>query len=261
MAKDNSKKSVVELLDGEIKRLREAGYTFQQIAEKGGVTRGRIEQVIKKYYPGTEPRTLNEKEAAKLLGIPYDTLLRLRRNGLVHPVKLGRFYRYDGKTLEEVRKAMIKPCRICGNPVPPGKKSLCAKCSAMIKDPKLRMSLPGERERHHVFLKNYRMTHREQVNLGHHKSSLNYHGKIAEINYELSLYQVRVSHPKFGIGEQFKAIGFVNKQLLLADGRMIPVVKIIKVSGPRGRLSLKKLETFTASENDRKLADLGTGNN
>jgi hypothetical protein len=60
MLEDNIKKSVFELLNGDIKRLREAGYSLELIAEKGGVTRERIRQVINIYYPGTRPKTLKK---------------------------------------------------------------------------------------------------------------------------------------------------------------------------------------------------------
>jgi hypothetical protein len=97
----------LELLNGDIKRLREAGYSLQQIAEKRGVTRERIRQVINKYYPGTEPKTLKETEAARTFGVLEFILWKLRGRGLVHPMKIDHFYRYNEKTLVEAGKAIV----------------------------------------------------------------------------------------------------------------------------------------------------------
>ncbi len=182
MLEDNIKKSVLELLNGDIKLLREAGYSFKLIAEKGGVTRERIRQVINKYYPGTKPKSLKETEAARTLGVSEYTLWKLRRQGLVHPVKIGPFYRYNEKTLDDARKAMVRSCRICGNPVPPGNRKLCKNCSAIMQDPKSRLSLPGERERHHECVKRYRETHTEQIRMGRRKSDANYRAKVPKMN-------------------------------------------------------------------------------
>jgi len=235
MFENNIKKTVLELLNGDIKRLREAGYSFELIAEKGGVTRERIRQVINKYYPGTEPKTLKETEAARTLGVSGSILGKLRRQGHVHPMKIGHFYRYNEKTLDEARNAMVGSCRICGNPVPAGNSKLCKNCSAIMKDPKSRLSLPGERERHHESVKRYRETHKEKIKIGRRKSDANYRASVPKMNYENSVYAVRLPHLGFRVGERFKAIDNKDKNFLLADGRTIPALKTIKVSGPEVR--------------------------
>ena len=68
MPKDKTKKSVMQLLDGEIKQLREAGYSLEQIADKGGVSKERVRQIIKKFYPGTKQKLLSQRQVAKRFG-------------------------------------------------------------------------------------------------------------------------------------------------------------------------------------------------
>ena len=171
MARKAYRKTVIELLDGDIKRLREEGYTLSEIAKKGGVTKERIRQVISQFYPGTKPRVYAESKAASMLGISTYKIGALRKQGLIHPKKYGRIYRYDKETLKEVRMALSKPCRICGNPIPSGKLTLCDECSAMMKNPSKRLKLPGEREKYNQSVNRWNKEHKEQSRLINKKSS------------------------------------------------------------------------------------------
>ncbi len=169
MPKNVRTESVIEFLDGDIKRLREAGYTLQQIAEKGGVTRERIRQIIERYYPGVEPKLLLQSEVAKRFGVPRSTLEGFIERGLTHPIKRGSRYRYDDKALEEVKKALNTPCRICGQPIASGNTRLCEKCSIMMRNPKTRLKLPGELEKHRKAVKLWREKHAKAVKLWREK--------------------------------------------------------------------------------------------
>ena len=220
MPKDKTKKSVMQLLDGEIKQLREAGYSLEQIADKGGVSKERVRQIIKKFYPGTKPKLLSQRQVAKRFGVSPGTIANLRKRGLVCPVRIGNTCRYDEKTVEEVKTVLNRPCRICGNPVFPGNIKLCEKCSAMMRDQKLRLSLPGEREKLKKATKRWKATHVKR-------------------NYEISVYRVRLTYPGFKTDGLFKAIGFRDNKLFLADGRMIPTILVTKVLGPKAGLSKK----------------------
>lgn len=244
MSKDIFKLSVMELLNGEIKLLREAGYSLEQIAEKGGVTRERIRQIINRYYPGVKSKLLSERQVAKTFGVSPYTINSLRRRGLIHPVPIGDTHRFDEKAVEEIKAALNRPCRICGNPIFPGNTKLCEKCSAMMRDEKLRLSLPGEREKLKKAVKRWNETHMGEVRILRRNNSAKFRARIAKRNYEISRYKVRLTYPGFKPGEQFKAIGFRDYKLLLADGRMIPIILATKVLGPKARLSMKKLETW-----------------
>ena len=244
MPKYKAKKSVIQLLGGEIKQLREAGYSLKQIADKAGVTRERIRQIINKYYPGTKSNLLSEPQVANTFGVSSTLIRNLRRQGLIHPVRIGNAIRYNKKAIEEIRTALNRPCRICGNPVFPGNTKLCEKCSTMMRDPKLRLSLPGEREKLKKAVRRWNEAHIEEVREWTRKRISKLQAKMSKRNYEISVYRVRLTYPGFKTGEQFKAIGFRANKLLLADGRTIPIVLVTKVLGPKGRLSKRKLETW-----------------
>lgn len=244
MPKDTFKLTVMELLDGEIKLLREAGYSLEQIAEKGGVTRERIRQLINRYYPGVKSKLLSERQVAKTFGVSPSTISSLRRRGLIHPVQIGDTYRFNEKAVEEVKTALNRPCRICGNPIFPGNTKLCDKCSATMRANKLRLNLPGEREKLKKAVKRWNETHIEEVRILRRNNSAKFRARISKRNYEVSVYKVRLTYPGFKPGEQFKATGFRDNKLLLADGRMIPIILVTKVLGPKGRLNIEKLETW-----------------
>jgi len=240
-------KSVRQLFGGEIKRLREEGYSLQQIGEMVGVTRERVRQILNKYYPGTKPKLLSTRQVAERSGVPESVIRKLRRSGLIHPARMARnsnSYRYEEKTLQEVKIALSRPCRICSNPILLGNMTLCAKCSTMMRDPKLRLSLPGERERHKIAMRLWRKRHPEKARVAARKSTAKYCAEMSRKNYEISVYEVRLPYPDFKVGERFKAIGFRNHRLLLADGRSIPTMLVTKVLGPRRPFSKKKLESW-----------------
>jgi hypothetical protein len=156
MKTNNLKNSVFEILGSEIKTLREEGFSLEYIGKKEGVTRERIRQVINKYYPGIKPVSFSESKAANILGITTEILRKRRIQGLIHPVKIGQTYRYDEKTTEAARLLLNKSCRICGEPVPPGNIKLCKTCSIIMRNPKSRLSLPGEKERHGIYMKHWK---------------------------------------------------------------------------------------------------------
>ena len=198
----------------------------------------RIRQIIARYYPGLKPKLLSEHKAVKVLGISYETIKDLRDYFWIHPIKRGDIYRYDKKTLEKVRKLLKKTCRICGKPVPKGNSKLCKDCSAIMKDSKLIWSLPGMREKHREYVKRYREIH---------TADANYRARVSKMNYEISVYTVKMSYPGFSIGEQFKVIGCKNNKLLLADGRTIPTIRTTKIKGLTGTLSLKRLREYAGA--------------
>lgn len=232
MRKSRARIPVIELLDGDIKKMREAGYTLAQIAQRGGVTRERIRQVINTFYPGTKPKTLTESQTAKMLGVTLDIIKGLRIKGVIQPIKIGAFYRYDRKNLRKIKAALNRFCRVCGNPVPPGNTKLCESCSVKMRNPKLRLSLPGERQKQKDGQKRWVMKRGEQEKIRMDA----YNAKVSRINYEESVYQVSFSCSGFEIGEQFKAIGSRDNKLLLADGRIIPIAAIVKIKGMRKRV-------------------------
>lgn len=157
------KKTAIELYGEDIRRLTEEGYSCDQIGKKLGVSRQRIWKLRKRFYPEAKPKWPNDSQTAKIFGISVSTLKNLRERDLIHPLMVGHFYRYDDNAQEEIKKVRNRSCRICGSPIPPRHWALCLKCSAQIKDPKLRLALPGEREKHNIAMRNWKKRHTEQV--------------------------------------------------------------------------------------------------
>lgn len=238
---NKKRKSVIELLDGSIKELREAGYSLEHIGKKGGVTKERMRQVIKKYYPGIKPKLPTERQVAKMLVISPIVIVNFRNKGLIKPTKFGPLYRYDKKTINQLKKLLKKVCRICGKPLNSRRRTLCENCSSSADKPMNEADLLKLREKRREYVKRYRKNHKEQNRLRQRTDNLKYIAKLSKLNFQVSIYEVKNPDPAFRLGERFQAAGFKNSRYLLSDGRSISVLKVIKVSGPKGNLTLKKL--------------------
>jgi hypothetical protein len=232
MQENRARTPVVELLDGDIKKMREAGYTLSQIAQRGGVTRERIRQVINEFYPGTKPKTLTELQVAKKLGVPSRIIKDLRIKGVIQPIIIGDSYRYNGRILRKIITALTRSCKICGNPVPRGNIKYCENCSIKMRNPRLRRLFPDEQQKQKESQKRWVLKNKE-----HEKIRMDtYNSKLSLINYEKSVYQVKLTSPGFKIGERFKAIGCRDNKLILADGRTIQIGALVKILGRRNKI-------------------------
>ena len=121
-------RSVHEVYNGQIAVWREQGYTLQQIGDRVGVTRERVRQILNKFYADIFPRFPNEESVSKLLGCPPYTLLRLRKEGIITPKRMGRQWRYSPEDIEIIVLALHKNCPVCGKPVPANRKYCCPEC-------------------------------------------------------------------------------------------------------------------------------------
>ena len=111
----------------EIVKLRQLGYTLQDIGNIGGVSRQAISLRLKRYSTSIP---IWETEASRIVGCTTDYLIRLRSLGLITPRKIGRHWVYS---LEDIKKAQLSTQRTCPNCgtefVMSGSAKYCSKCS------------------------------------------------------------------------------------------------------------------------------------
>jgi len=141
-------RSVREVYNGQIAVWREQGYTLQQIGDRVGVTRERVRQIINQFYAGTFPRFPNLESVSKLLGCSRDRLLRLRKEGISTPERIGGQWRYSPEDIEIIMLALHKNCPVCGKPVPVNRKYCCPECQRARWKNRYRHSSEEAKEKH-----------------------------------------------------------------------------------------------------------------
>ena len=116
------------LYGGEIKALRDQGHTLQVIADKCGVSRQRIHQILVKQYGSTKGDNtfVTREAAARLLGTSPTTLRYLEKKGKVKPMQARPCARvlYDDEAMRQVsvalqerakrREPILRVCKLCG---------------------------------------------------------------------------------------------------------------------------------------------------
>jgi len=122
---------VVQVYDGLIPAMRREGHTLEQISDRVGVTRQRVHQILKKFYPDVQPIALVEYRAAEVIGCSTYRLAILRKQGLLHPKRVNFYFRYSREDIKEAFLALQRSCPHCGEPVPlKNQIKYCLKCSA-----------------------------------------------------------------------------------------------------------------------------------
>lgn len=120
-----------ETFNGEIASLRRQGNTLQAIGNTVGRTRERVRQILVEHYGRVEMELLPEGRAARIIGCGRWRLVKLRKSGVTHPVRLGIwFWLYDREEIEKAMLALQRTCPHCGNPLSLEKtRKYCPECS------------------------------------------------------------------------------------------------------------------------------------
>ena len=104
----------------ELVRLRNAGYTLQELGDMYNLSRERVRQILL-HYPGAGHVLLTTPELLSKLGISPGYLISLCRKLNIKPVRaahgMGTKNLWDKDIFPALKQALDIKCRICGNPV------------------------------------------------------------------------------------------------------------------------------------------------
>jgi len=136
--------ATIELLTRE----RNKGKSLRQLGQVFGRSHERIRQVLAKYGLPQEP-LLSEKRVASKLGYPVKWLVKLRKEGIIEPVKYWG-WRYSEEQVRQISSliAQMRRCERCGKLRPPGSQKFCRKCSQYRRKHKYRTLSPEGKAKH-----------------------------------------------------------------------------------------------------------------
>ncbi|GAH45264.1 unnamed protein product, partial [marine sediment metagenome] len=137
--------ATVELLiheRGKGKSLRQLGRMFDRSHEG-------IRQVLAKYGP-PQVTLLPEGRVVARLGYPVWWLARLRKEGIINPIRPGGYWLYSEEQVRQIAAliAEARKCQQCGNPRPLGSVRFCRECSQYRRNHKYRYLSPEAKARH-----------------------------------------------------------------------------------------------------------------
>ncbi len=117
--------ATVELLIRE----RSRGKTLRQVGQMFGRSHERIRQLLAKYGP-PQVTLLPEQRVSANLGYPTWWLFRLRKEGVINPIRSGSRWLYSEEQVRQIPAliAEARKCEQCGQPRPPGSQRLCGEC-------------------------------------------------------------------------------------------------------------------------------------
>jgi len=110
-------------------RERSKGKTLRQLGQMFGKSHERIRQLLAKY--NRSPVTLlPENTVAAKLGYPRDWLIKLRKEGIINPVRPKGYWLYSEEQVRQIPSliAEARKCQQCGKPRPPGSRRFCREC-------------------------------------------------------------------------------------------------------------------------------------
>ena len=118
--------ATVELLIRE----RSKGHTLRQLGQMFNRSHERIRQVLAK-YDLSQVTLLPEKRVANKLGYPHCWLRRLRKEGIIKPIRPGSLWLYSEEQVEQIPSliAEARKCQQCGKPRPLHSQRFCTKCN------------------------------------------------------------------------------------------------------------------------------------
>lgn len=155
-------RSVHEVHNGQIAVWREQGYSLQQIGDRVGVTRERVRQILNQFYAGTFSRFPNQESVSTLLGCSLSILLRLRKEGISTPKRMGGQWRYSPEDIAIIVLALYKNCPVCGKPVRVNRKYCCLECYKARWKNRYRHSSEEAKEKHRARMRDWRQRNSEK---------------------------------------------------------------------------------------------------
>jgi len=110
-------------------RERRKGKTLRQLGRMFGRSHERVRQILAK-YDLSQVTLLSESKVAAKLGYPVSWLVRLRKEGIIKPIKPGSFWLYSEAQVRQIPSLIAerRKCEQCGEPRPLWSHRFCAKC-------------------------------------------------------------------------------------------------------------------------------------
>jgi len=110
-------------------RERNKGKTLRQLGQMFGRSHERIRQVLSK-HDLLQVMLLPEKTVAVKLEYPYEWLIRLRKGGIIKPIKPAGFWLYSEEQVRQIPSLIAerRKCQRCGKPRPLGSRRFCREC-------------------------------------------------------------------------------------------------------------------------------------
>ena len=109
---------------------RSKGKTLRQLGQMFGTSHEKIRQLLAKYSPSQET-LLPENTVAAKLGYRRDWLIKLRKEGIIKPIRPGGFWLYFEEQVRQIPSLINerRKCQECGKPRPRGSHRFCRECS------------------------------------------------------------------------------------------------------------------------------------
>ncbi len=111
-------------------RERSKGKSLRQLGKMFDRSHERIRQILDK-HGRPQVTLLPEETVASKLRYPVPWLARLRKDGIIKPIKPGGFWLYTEEQVRQIPSliAETRKCQQCGKPYPRGSRRFCRECS------------------------------------------------------------------------------------------------------------------------------------
>jgi len=128
-------------------RERSKGKSLRQLGQMFDRSHERVRQVLAK-HDLSQITLLPESWVAAELGYLVQWLAKLRKEGIINPIKQG-FWLYSQEQVRQIPSliAETRKCQQCGKPRPPGSRRFCKECRQYRKKEKNRAGQKAYRER------------------------------------------------------------------------------------------------------------------
>jgi len=129
-------------------RERSKGKSLRQLGEMFSTSHERVRQILAK-HDLPQVTLLPEKTVAVKLGYPVNWLIRLRKEGIVKPIRRG-FWLYSEEQVRQIPVLIAekRKCEQCGRPRPLGFRRFCRECSQYRQNHKYEYLSPEAKAEH-----------------------------------------------------------------------------------------------------------------
>lgn len=130
-------------------RERSKGKSLRQLGQMFNTSHERIRKLLAK-YDQSQVRLLSETTIAAKLGYPVSWLTKLRKEGIIKPIKPGGFWLYSEEQVRQIPPLIdeTRKCEQCGKPRPVGYPRFCRECSQYREKHRFKTLSPEKKAEH-----------------------------------------------------------------------------------------------------------------